>query len=255
MVLSGLLSYMGTYLIVAGGKMRKIIPVDIVITAIAMLIIFFIFIGVVTSPPSPTIEDSVVVIVDSFTGRLGSGVIIDSDGLVLTARHVMYGMVSPTIIFSDGAMCSVVEDIYLSPDQDVALLRIKSDHTLPPLKFGDSRKLRPGDPLYIIGAPLGKKQWHAYGFVARPIHGGIIDIDIHGGPGCSGCPLLDDSNRIVGIVTGGYIGMGVTRGVSGDLIQAIIKKYEALRYGSQEKNSQAAFDRITRETRPREPYN
>ncbi len=182
-------------------------------------------------PPGPTSspEKAIVVILDPVTMSLGTGVVINSTGLIVTAGHVLDGCDKPIIIFEDGSKCFDIIDTYESPDQDVGLIQIKAEAPLPFLRLGESANLRPGDKLRTVGTPFGQVQWHTYGWLARLTHGGRIDLDVSASPGNSGGPVLNEDNEVVGIITEGIAGYGITRGVSGDMIRAVVEKYKVLK--------------------------
>ncbi|MGE0058378.1 MAG: S1C family serine protease, partial [Dehalococcoidia bacterium] len=87
-------------------------------------------------------------------GGLGSGVVVNADGLILTNYHVVEGATSIQVNFSDGqtATAKVVET---KPNDDLALIDVDGVSDLKAAKLGNSGSLRPGDEIIAIGNPLG----------------------------------------------------------------------------------------------------
>lgn len=143
---------------------------------------------------------------------LGSGFIIQDDGIVMTNSHVVFGTQSITVTLDDG---TVVQGQLVGADPifDVAIVRIpKPDEgTLPVLHLGDSDRLRPGDEVIAIGNPLGLDQTVTRGIVSGlnrllpetplSLQEPLIQTDAPINPGSSGGPLLNRCGEVVGINT------------------------------------------------------
>ena len=84
---------------------------------------------------------------------LGSGVIVSSDGYVLTNHHVIDGADQVQVALSDGRRTSA-RIVGTDPETDLAVLRIRLEN-LPTLEFGEPGLLRVGDPVLAIGNPFG----------------------------------------------------------------------------------------------------
>ena len=85
---------------------------------------------------------------------MGSGVIIDKSGIVLTNNHVVEGADEVTVQLADGREFKA-EDIKTDPQTDLAVLRIKGAGTLPAATLGNSDELEIGDWVIAIGNPFG----------------------------------------------------------------------------------------------------
>ena len=143
---------------------------------------------------------------------LGSGVIIDPSGLILTNSHVVFGRQVLTVTLDDGTALPA-KFVGADPIFDIALISIPqpSKGTLPVAKLGDSSSIVVGEEVYIIGNPLGLDQTLTRGIVSavnRSLPGAawsltepMIQTDASINPGNSGGPMIDPCGRVVGITT------------------------------------------------------
>jgi serine protease Do len=151
---------------------------------------------------------------------LGSGFVIDPDGIIVTNHHVIEGADEITANFNDGRQL-VATVIGTDDKTDLALLKVESDAPLAAVKFGDSAKLRIGDWVMAIGNPFGLGGTVTVGIVSarnRDINAGpyddFIQTDASINRGNSGGPLFNMDGEVVGINTaiispsGGSIGIG-----------------------------------------------
>lgn len=143
---------------------------------------------------------------------LGTGVVANADGLVVTALHVVDGASLIELIFADGGIVTaqVVERI---PDSDIALLLPDTTPGLiVPAVFGNADALRVGDEAFVVGNPIGLTASLSAGVIsgfersfAVPESGtvidGLIQFDAAVNPGNSGGPLVNRRGEVVGIVT------------------------------------------------------
>lgn len=151
---------------------------------------------------------------------LGSGVIIDAKGIILTNYHVVEGADEVLVELSDGKQF-LATDIKTDEQSDLAVLRIKSDSSLPAATLGDSDKLEIGDWVLAIGHPFDLDLTVSSGIIsgkARVLPTGrradFLQTDAAINPGNSGGPLVNLDGEVVGINTaiasnsGGYQGVG-----------------------------------------------
>ena len=146
------------------------------------------------------------------TETLGSGVVVDAGGDILTALHVVSGAATIRVTFADGSQ-SVATVASQQPDHDVAVLRASQ---LPPVvvpaTLGNPRSVQVGDDAYLVGNPFGLAGSMSAGVVSglgrsfrNPETGlvmsGLIQFDAAANPGNSGGPLLNRAGQVVGIVT------------------------------------------------------
>jgi serine protease Do len=137
---------------------------------------------------------------------LGSGVVIDPSGYVLTNDHVIGEAVEIRVTLADEREFSA-RVVGRDSRTDVALLKIDSVN-LPTAQLGDSDAVRVGDPVVAVGNPFGLSQTVTAGIVSakgRVIGAGpyddFIQTDASINPGNSGGPLFDLRGRVVGINT------------------------------------------------------
>jgi Do/DeqQ family serine protease len=152
---------------------------------------------------------------------LGSGVLVDPSGIVVTNHHVIQNADEVKVALSDGRE---FESTILLKDEtlDLAVLKILSREPFPAIPVGDSDALEVGDLVLAIGNPFGVGQTTTSGIVSALArnHIGVSDFgffiqtDAAINPGNSGGALIDMAGRLVGINTaiysrtGGSIGIG-----------------------------------------------
>jgi len=167
---------------------------------------------------------------------VGSGVIVDPSGIVLTNNHVVEGADEVVVELNDGREFRATE-IKTDPDSDLAVVRLEGARDLPVAKLGDSDGLAIGDWVIAIGNPFELETTVSAGIISgkgREL-GGIrraqfLQTDAAINPGNSGGPLVNLAGEVIGINTaiasssGGYQGVGfaipvnLAKWVSGQLI-------------------------------------
>jgi S1-C subfamily serine protease len=166
------------------------------------------------------IRPSLVLIQTNFTGEngeqhdsLGSGVVVNDSGDILTSLHVVAGADEIQVIFADGTR-SNGELIAVQPENDIALLG--TDH-LPdvviPAILGNPNAMRAGDEAFAVGNPFGLYSSVSAGVISgfgrtfqpegtEQMLENLIQIDAAVNPGNSGGPLLNRFGHVIGIVVG-----------------------------------------------------
>jgi serine protease Do len=142
-----------------------------------------------------------------FETIVGSGIIIERDGQILTNAHVVDGAASLSVTLDHGAR-TPARVLGLDPVLDVALIRIDHVGPLPVARLGDSGSIRVGDEVVAIGNPIGLDQTMTRGIVSglnRVLPGisdeAMIQTDAPINPGNSGGPLVDRCGEVVGLTT------------------------------------------------------
>lgn len=137
----------------------------------------------------------------------GSGVIISSDGYILTNNHVVEGAKEVEVTLNDRKEFKT-QIVGQDPKTDLAIVKIDAGKSLPAASIGDSNALRVGDWVLAIGNPFGLNQTVTSGIVSakgRVIGAGpyddFIQTDASINPGNSGGPLFNMRGEVVGINT------------------------------------------------------
>jgi len=141
--------------------------------------------------------------------NLGTGVIINRDGFVLTNEHVLAGATQIRVGLSDGRQFDA-ELVGGDPASDLAVVRVKTGEPLPTPKLGDSDEVMIGETVIAIGNPFGLNSTVTTGVLSavnRSIRGdgreyhGFLQTDASINPGNSGGPLLNMDGEVIGINT------------------------------------------------------
>jgi serine protease Do len=150
---------------------------------------------------------------------LGTGMIIDDQGHILTNYHVVGGADKIEVLLTDGRKYPA-KVVGTDPKTDLAVIRIPADEPLPYVTFGDSDKLEVGDWVVAIGHPRGLDQTVTQGIISAKHRQGIMDpsnylqTDAAINPGNSGGPLLNLQGQVIGVnaaiasESGGFEGIG-----------------------------------------------
>ncbi len=163
---------------------------------------------------------------DEEQAGLGSGVIVDPSGYILTNNHVVEDADDIQVVLNDGRQTQA-KVIGTDPDTDLALLKINLGR-LPVIHWGASEDLQVGDPVLAIGNPFGVGQTVTSGIVSAlgrnqlgiNTFENFIQTDAAINPGNSGGALVDAQGRLQGINTaiysrsGGSLGIGFAIPVS-----------------------------------------
>ena len=170
----------------------------------------------------------------------GSGVIISSDGTILTNNHVVEGATEVTVTLADKKEY-VAQILGRDPKTDLAVLKIKANQSFPAAALGNSEQLKVGDWVVAIGNPFGLNHTVTSGIVSakgRVIGAGpyddLIQTDASINPGNSGGPLFNMKGEVVGINTaiipqGQGIGFAIPVNTAKPLIPQLVTKGEVTR--------------------------
>lgn len=172
------------------------------------------------------------------TKGLGSGMIIDSQGHILTNHHVAGGATKIEVQLATGERY-VAKLVGTDPKTDLAVIKIAANGPLPHITFGDSDKAEVGEWVVAIGAPRGLDQTVTQGIISAKHRQGISDpssyqdflqTDAAINPGNSGGPMFNLQGQVIGVnaviisESGGFEGIGFTipSNIAAHVVKALI---------------------------------
>ena len=180
----------------------------------------------------------------------GTGVIISSDGYILTNNHVVGNSKSATVMLDDGTVYENVEVVGSDPLNDIAFMKIKDAKDLPTVTLGDSSTVKVGQQVVAIGNALGQYQntvtTGILSGVGRPVTAGsesgsqqedlvdLLQTDAAINSGNSGGPLVNMAGQVIGINTAivadaNNIGFSIPINSTKGLIEGLLKTGEVKR--------------------------
>jgi Trypsin-like serine proteases, typically periplasmic, contain C-terminal PDZ domain len=175
------------------------------------------------------VKDSVVEIFsasDLSSSSTGTGVIISSDGYIITNKHVLGGGSDFTVVFSDrtSADATLVGEDSITDIAVVKVTKPKNDHKLIPVSFALDGELCVGQKALAIGNPYGYESSLSVGVISGldrivstssgAILPTMIQTDAAINPGNSGGPLLNGHGQMIGLNTSIYTTTGSSQGIS-----------------------------------------
>ncbi len=165
-------------------------------------------------------------------GGFGSGVLVESKGVILTNFHVVDGADQVHVQLSDGRKFTS-KDVKSDPKTDLAIVRIEAPAALPFLELGDSDGMEIGDRVLAVGAPFGLTGTVTHGIISAKgrslqlnMYEDFLQTDAAINPGNSGGPLINLEGKVIGINaaiksrSGGWQGVGLA--VSSNIAKAIM---------------------------------
>ena len=177
------------------------------------------------------------------SSALGSGVIVNENGFILTNNHVVKGADEIKVILYDKREFKG-KVVGTDPRTDLSVVKIEATN-LPTLTLGDSSTLKTGDVVLAIGNPFGLNQTITMGIVSAVGRSNIgladfedfIQTDAAINPGNSGGALVNGRGELVGINTaifstsGGYMGIGfaIPSDMAKSVMDSIIKHGKVIR--------------------------
>jgi serine protease Do len=150
---------------------------------------------------------------------LGSGVIVDRKGYILTNNHVVDQATKIQVAMDGDGKNYTAKVIGTDAETDLAVIKIEADHDLPITKLGNSESVQVGDWVLAFGSPFGLQATVTAGIVSAKDRNNIgkqfqkfIQTDAAINPGNSGGPLVNMAGEVIGINTAIYTG---SRGFEG----------------------------------------
>lgn len=191
----------------------------IVVRSLLIVILFLVTIQIQAHPQgAPQLFDSAqitkkvapgVVLIKGTTDAgevLGTGFIISADGKIATNLHVIEGLKNGGVQLASGERFDSFTVLVFDARKDLAIIKIPG-FDLPFVPLGNSNNIQVGEPILVVGSPLGLQGTVTTGVVSSvrddPAGGGfkVLQTDASANPGNSGGPLVNRQAEVVGIVT------------------------------------------------------
>jgi len=154
---------------------------------------------------------------------LGSGIIVDRRGYIVTNAHVVANAVNINVVtFSSGRVVYPAVIIRKDMENDIAILKIEPDAPLPAAVLGDSDMMRVADRVLTVGSPFGLEQTVTAGIISddsrdlvinEQVYEDMLQTDAAINRGNSGGALVNVGGEVIGINTAIYAPTGVFTGV------------------------------------------
>ena len=175
---------------------------------------------------------------DRVAQSLGSGVIVDPSGLVVTNNHVIKGMTNVKVALSDHREFPA-KVVLRDPHTDLAVLRIEGGSNFPVLPIGNSDSIEVGDLVLAVGDPFGVGQTVTQGIVSALArtqigasdYGFFIQTDAAINPGNSGGALVNMQAQLIGLNSeiysrsGGSMGIGFA--IPANMVKVVVAAAKA----------------------------
>ncbi|MBH0179315.1 MAG: Do family serine endopeptidase [Nitrospira sp.] len=171
----------------------------------------------------------------------GSGLIIDSDGYIITNNHVIGDATEIEVRFSDKTKL-IASVVGKDPDTDLALLKVTASRPLPNARFGDSTSVKVGQWVLAVGNPFGLDRTVTLGVVSGigrenmnlSRYENFIQTDASINPGNSGGPLFNLYGEVIGINTAIInfaqgIGFAIPSNMAKQVIEQLLAKGKVVR--------------------------
>jgi serine protease Do len=152
---------------------------------------------------------------------LGSGIIVDKKGFILTNNHVIEQATKIQVQLNTEPTLYTAKVIGVDKETDLAVVKIEANRELPVVRLGNSSGVHVGDWVLAIGSPFGLQSTVTAGIISAKDRGNVgrqfqhfLQTDAPINPGNSGGPLVDMSGSVIGINTAimtggrGYEGVG-----------------------------------------------
>jgi serine protease Do len=171
----------------------------------------------------------------------GSGLIVDSDGHIVTNNHVIGDANEIEVRFSDKTRL-IAHVVGKDPDTDLAVLKVTTDRPLPSARFGDSAGVKVGQWVLAVGNPFGLDRTVTLGVVSGigreninlSRYENFIQTDASINPGNSGGPLFNLRGEVIGINTAIInfaqgIGFAIPSNMAKQVIEQLLAKGKVVR--------------------------
>lgn len=178
---------------------------------------------------------------------LGSGILVDKSGVVVTNNHVVEGGTEIMVRLASDKTDIKAKVIGTDPKTDIAVLKLEGAKDLPVAEWGDSDAVEVGDWAIAIGSPFALDQSVTVGIISAKgrssvglgsdFRGDLLQTDAAINPGNSGGPLCDLDGKVIGVNSaiytrsGGYMGIGfaIPSNLAKDIVERLIKNGKIVR--------------------------
>ena len=179
--------------------MRRVI--SMLIVAFMLMASTNVFANDAAMPVLTEMASSAVVSIEA-GNRTGSGFFINSSGFVLTSGHIVKDATQVLVRLNNGE--SLTGEVFIQGEKDYAIIKTNKNNT-PSLRLGNSKAVKQGETILIMGSPKGLSNTASRGIVSnlsRDVNGSqLMQIDASLNPGNSGGPIINMSGEVVGIAT------------------------------------------------------
>ncbi len=137
---------------------------------------------------------------------LGTGFVISSDGKIATNLHVVESLRHAGVELASGEKFDSFSVLAFDARKDIAIIKIPG-FDLPTVPLGNSNEVQVGEPVLVVGSPLGLQGSVTTGVISSirddPFGGGlrVLQTDAASNPGNSGGPLVNRQSEVIGIIT------------------------------------------------------
>ncbi|HZH02366.1 MAG TPA: trypsin-like peptidase domain-containing protein [Myxococcaceae bacterium] len=166
---------------------------------------------------------------------LGSGVILDASGVVVTNDHVIRGAAAIRVVLADGTELPG-EVIGSDADNDLAVIKVRAPEPLPAARLGTSSDLLIGETAVAIGSPFGLQKTVTAGVISATgrtfkadgrTYNDFVQTDASINPGNSGGPLLNVDGEVIGINTAIFASaQGIGFAIPADKVRRIVRELQ-----------------------------
>lgn len=163
---------------------------------------------------------------------LGSGVIVQADGLILTANHLVKNAVQIQVQMKSGEVFDRVELLGVDERRDIAALRVTA-HGLPALAVASVEGTKPGEAVYVVSNPAGLSWTASSGIfsalrLADEVEGAgkgfrLLQFTAPVSPGSSGGAVVDANGSLLGVVVGAKAGQNLNFAVPAESVMGLIR--------------------------------
>ncbi|MCG8419256.1 MAG: S1C family serine protease [Proteobacteria bacterium] len=168
----------------------------------------------------------------------GTGFVLGPEGRIATNLHVISGATDIRVTLLDGTKLPIHEITAIDTDRDLAIISVRSRSNLPTLALGNSDQVAAGDPVIVIGNPLGVLDYSVSdGLISavRRLNSSLTVLQISApiSQGSSGGPLFNAYGEVIGVATA-IIGQGqnLNFGIPSNYLRPLLARNEGLSLAS-----------------------